>query len=171
LTPNTRVLIAVSFSELPQARPERTSSTVWERVDGGSEFLVLIGFKDEEAASENLRLFVEQTDALPADPLPLSVDEIAVEFETGSVLDDVPLGSNLGQIRSMARLGYGQDLRERIEEFVAGFEQFPSYLGHLLGSNKTLEDQVWNFVFTSEGAPIPMPEEEGVDARIFRRIA
>lgn len=170
------VVVAVSFVGAPPPPPPRRDSSVprpsvWQSAENASDFLVLLGFPNEDAARDDLRRLVEaEGSPVSNGNLPAEIRHVAVEHEDGAVLDGVPVGGSLAVTRSLASPGYGHEERERIEETISTFEQLEGYCGHLHGFNETNEDEGWSYVFSSGTSEAPQPDDPMVSTHLYHRV-
>lgn len=170
------VVVAVSFVGAPPPPPSRLGElaprpSAWQSVEKASDFLVLLGFSDENAAREDLRRLVEgEGSPLSGDSLPAEVRHIAVEHEDGVVLDAVPIGGSMVATQSLASPGYGHEERERIEQTLSTFGQLEGYCGHLHGYNEANEDEGWSYVFSGGWSKAPQPSDAQVSTTRYRRV-
>lgn len=170
------VVVAVSFVEAPPPLPSRSDEpaprpSVWRNVEDASDFIVLLGFPDANAAQEDLRRLVEaEGSPVSGVNLPSEIRHVEIEHEDGVVLDAVAIGGSVAVTRSLASPGYGAEERERIEETLSTFAQLEGYCGHLHGHNEANEDEGWSYVFSCGASKAPQPRDEMVMTSLFRRV-
>lgn len=173
-----KVVVAISFLEqLPTARPlpdglKRPRSCAWQSFDDPDDFLILREFGSEADAQDDLRKVVDaQDETLDEAALPTAVSHVAVEFEQGKVLDDVPLDATLAVAKTVASPGYGHEAAEQMADTVSLYAQLPGYFGHLEGVNESIEEEAWSFMFGSDRWEIPLPADGETSVKMYRRVA
>lgn len=173
------VVVSLSFTGVPSLptsrsdrKEDRPRESVWRSESDTAEYLVLLGFPSEGAAQDDLRQLLESEEPISeAVNPPTEVHQVAIEDERGQVLDEVPIGAYMAVTRSMASPGYGEESRERLRDMLATFAQVEGYRGHLLGHNESMKEEGRSFVFGTNRAKLPVPENSEVDVRLYQRLS
>jgi len=147
-------------------------TSVWQSAEQEQQNVLILNFRDQEAAKEHGRRVIDIILDAPADDAfpPDSVSHITLSEKFDVTFESATTGSYMMMGHVQTNPGLGWQAKSQISATGTDIKLLPGYAGRAMGSQVANDDNVWFFAFWDTVPSLTLPEDIAKTSGLLQKI-